>query len=418
MTGILATTSRCQPLDDERVPAPPTTPSSRAVAGCAGRRGVQRAGELLGAAAAGRRCRGRRRARPVPPAVRRGAGRGRRHRAGPGRRAGRALARSATASTSPPTSPARSASTPGSEVRILGIPVGVVTEVVPEGETVRVELEYDGEYDVPADAQAAVISRVGRERPVRAAAAGVHRRADPGGGRRDPGRAHRRPGRARPHLRQPRRAVGGPRPRGRQLRRRAQPRARHRRRQPRRQRRGARRDDRGPRRRPSTPWPAPDDDLFETVRNLQTFTTTLAENDQAVTDLNTNLATVSDQLAGEREDLALALQNLADRPDRGLDLRPGEPRRAHRGRRAAGVGHRERGLAAGGPGRDAGGRARPRCRTSATPTTRGPGRSTPATTSARSRPTRSRSSARSSTARWRAIPTARTPAGARACSPS
>ncbi len=55
----------------------------------------------------------------------------------------------------------------------------------------------------------------------------------------------------------------------------------------------------------------PDDDLFETVRNLQTFTTTLAENDQAVTDLNTNLATVSDQLAGERDDLALALQNLA-----------------------------------------------------------------------------------------------------------
>ena len=36
---------------------------------------------------------------------------------------------------------------PGSEVRILGVPVGTVTAVVPEGATVRVEMEYDSAYD-------------------------------------------------------------------------------------------------------------------------------------------------------------------------------------------------------------------------------------------------------------------------------
>ncbi len=44
------------------------------------------------------------------------------------------------------------------EVRILGVPVGKVTAVVPEGSTVRVDMEYDAEYDVPADAQAVIIT--------------------------------------------------------------------------------------------------------------------------------------------------------------------------------------------------------------------------------------------------------------------
>lgn len=52
-------------------------------------------------------------------------------------------------------------------------------------------------------------------------------------------------------------------------------------------------------------------DLFATVKNLQTFTSTLAANDSQVRRLNTDLASVADQLAGERDDLALALQNLA-----------------------------------------------------------------------------------------------------------
>ncbi|WP_121251114.1 MCE family protein [Nocardioides ferulae] len=47
---------------------------------------------------------------------------------------------------------------PESEVRILGVPVGRVTAVVPEGESVRVEMEYDASYDVPADAKAVIVT--------------------------------------------------------------------------------------------------------------------------------------------------------------------------------------------------------------------------------------------------------------------
>ncbi len=46
----------------------------------------------------------------------------------------------------------------GSEVRILGVKVGRVTAVVPEGNSVRVEMEYDAEEKLPADAKAAVIT--------------------------------------------------------------------------------------------------------------------------------------------------------------------------------------------------------------------------------------------------------------------
>ena len=45
-----------------------------------------------------------------------------------------------------------------SEVRILGVPVGEVTAVVPEGDTVRVEMTYDAKYDVPADAKAVIVT--------------------------------------------------------------------------------------------------------------------------------------------------------------------------------------------------------------------------------------------------------------------
>ncbi|GAB3595832.1 MCE family protein [Angustibacter peucedani] len=53
------------------------------------------------------------------------------------------------------------------------------------------------------------------------------------------------------------------------------------------------------------------EDLFTTVKNLQTFTTTLAANDPQVRRLNTDLASVADQLNGEKDDLGLALKNLA-----------------------------------------------------------------------------------------------------------
>jgi phospholipid/cholesterol/gamma-HCH transport system substrate-binding protein len=52
-------------------------------------------------------------------------------------------------------------------------------------------------------------------------------------------------------------------------------------------------------------------DLFSTVRNLQIFTTALATSDGQVRAFNTDLASVADQLAGERDELALALKNLA-----------------------------------------------------------------------------------------------------------
>lgn len=44
------------------------------------------------------------------------------------------------------------------EVRILGVPVGKVTAVVPEGSTIRVDMEYDAEYPVPEDAKAVIIT--------------------------------------------------------------------------------------------------------------------------------------------------------------------------------------------------------------------------------------------------------------------
>src|SRR5262245_41970551 len=46
----------------------------------------------------------------------------------------------------------------GSDVRILGVPVGTVDSVTPHGEMVRVELSYEAKYDVPADAKAVIIS--------------------------------------------------------------------------------------------------------------------------------------------------------------------------------------------------------------------------------------------------------------------
>jgi phospholipid/cholesterol/gamma-HCH transport system substrate-binding protein len=46
----------------------------------------------------------------------------------------------------------------GTDVRILGVNVGKVTAVIPEGNSVRVEMEYEAKYDVPADAKAAIVT--------------------------------------------------------------------------------------------------------------------------------------------------------------------------------------------------------------------------------------------------------------------
>jgi phospholipid/cholesterol/gamma-HCH transport system substrate-binding protein len=52
-------------------------------------------------------------------------------------------------------------------------------------------------------------------------------------------------------------------------------------------------------------------DIFGTIRHLQRFTTTLASNDGGVRALNSNLAKVGGQLAGERKDIGAALVNLS-----------------------------------------------------------------------------------------------------------
>ena len=51
--------------------------------------------------------------------------------------------------------------------------------------------------------------------------------------------------------------------------------------------------------------------LFDTVKQLQQFTTMLAQNDGGIRALNTNLVKVGTQLAGERKDLGAALANLS-----------------------------------------------------------------------------------------------------------
>ncbi len=47
---------------------------------------------------------------------------------------------------------------PGTHLRVMGVRVGEVTSVVPEGNSVRVEMTYDRDYKLPADAQAAVVT--------------------------------------------------------------------------------------------------------------------------------------------------------------------------------------------------------------------------------------------------------------------
>lgn len=46
----------------------------------------------------------------------------------------------------------------GSEVRVLGVKIGEVTAVIPEGNSVRVEMEYDASHKLPANAEAVIIT--------------------------------------------------------------------------------------------------------------------------------------------------------------------------------------------------------------------------------------------------------------------
>ena len=46
----------------------------------------------------------------------------------------------------------------GSDVTIMGVPVGEVTEVVPEGDSVKVVMTYSSDYKLPADVKAAIVT--------------------------------------------------------------------------------------------------------------------------------------------------------------------------------------------------------------------------------------------------------------------
>ena len=46
----------------------------------------------------------------------------------------------------------------GSDVRVLGVPIGKVEEVTPEGTEVKVVMHYDDEIEIPADAKAVIVS--------------------------------------------------------------------------------------------------------------------------------------------------------------------------------------------------------------------------------------------------------------------
>jgi phospholipid/cholesterol/gamma-HCH transport system substrate-binding protein len=47
---------------------------------------------------------------------------------------------------------------PGSELRVMGVKIGQVDAVVPEGNAVRLDVTYDSRYPLPAQAQAAIVT--------------------------------------------------------------------------------------------------------------------------------------------------------------------------------------------------------------------------------------------------------------------
>jgi phospholipid/cholesterol/gamma-HCH transport system substrate-binding protein len=199
---------------------------------------------------------------------------------------------------------------PGSDVRVLGVRIGEVKKITPEGGRVRVELSYDAARKVPADAQAAIINSsvvsdryvqllpVYRSGPVMRGGAvipegrtavpveldrvfdSLHTTAEalgPRGANKD-GSLSRLLGVSADNL-----------------------------------------DGQGERLNQTvkdlslavTTLSDGRTDLFGTVRNLQLFTAALAADDQSVRSFNDSLAQVAGQLSGERDDLSAALKQLS-----------------------------------------------------------------------------------------------------------
>ncbi|MFJ4198836.1 MCE family protein [Streptomyces sviceus] len=199
---------------------------------------------------------------------------------------------------------------PGSDVRVLGVRIGEVKGITPQGDRVRVELEYDAGRKVPADAKAAIINssvvsdryvqllpvyrggpamRDGAVIPEQRTAVPVeldrvfdslHTTAEalgPKGANKD-GSLSRLLGVSADNLHG----------QGENLNQTVEDLSQA-----------------------VTTLSDGRTDLFGTVRNLQVFTAALAADDTSVRSFNTSLADVAGQLAGEREDLAAALRNLA-----------------------------------------------------------------------------------------------------------
>ncbi|MFJ9961178.1 MCE family protein [Streptomyces avermitilis] len=198
---------------------------------------------------------------------------------------------------------------PGSDVRVLGVRIGEVEKITPEGDRVRVELKYDEGRRVPADSKAAIINSsvvsdryvqllpVYRKGPVLQNGAvipetrtavpveldrvfgSLHTTADalgPQGANKD-GSLSRLLGVSADNL-------DG---QGENLNRTVEDLSQA-----------------------VTTLSDGRKDLFGTVRNLQVFTAALSADDKSVRSFNTGLAEVAGQLAGERKDLADALKNL------------------------------------------------------------------------------------------------------------
>ncbi len=197
-----------------------------------------------------------------------------------------------------------------SDVRVLGVRIGEVTKITPDGDDVRVEMQYDAKYEVPADARAVVVAPsivsdryvqltpvftggpeledgavLAKERtavPVEldqiyAALDQLNVALGPNGANKD--------GALSDAI-----SVGADNLKGNgQL-------------------LGTTLEDFATF---VTTLSEQREDLFGTIANLQDFTTTIANSDQSVRAFNRDLAQVSEQLEGEREDLARAVRELS-----------------------------------------------------------------------------------------------------------
>ena len=197
-----------------------------------------------------------------------------------------------------------------SDVRVLGVRIGEVTRITPDGDDVRVEMQYDAKYDIPADAQAVVVApSIVSDRYVQLTPVFT------GGEELEDGAVLAKDRTAVPveldqiyaALDQLNVALGPD---------------------------GANQDGAlsdavsvGAENLKGngqllgttledfatfvTTLSEQREDLFGTIANLQDFTTTIANSDQTVRAFNRDLAQVADQLEGEREDLARAVRELS-----------------------------------------------------------------------------------------------------------